>query len=124
MHKRGDAKYMLGSTKFRERFFVLKDGLLHYYKNPAHAKGGSPAGTITMSEVHEVRLSKDPAAPDQALDIWTTAGRVYVLVPMSEDAKQKWLAILTQTVEEYANGDILKLVRKDRAGSLILICYS
>jgi hypothetical protein len=111
MHKRGDAKYMLGATKLRERVFVLKDGLLHYFKNPAHAKGGSqPAGTIVMSEVHEVRLSKDPAAPDQALDIWTTAGRVYVVVPMSEDAKHKWLAILTQTVEEYANGDTLKAV--------------
>ena len=54
MHKRGEGKSTFGSKKFRERFFVLKQGKLPYYKTAAGALGDAPAGTIDMASVHEV----------------------------------------------------------------------
>ena len=38
MHKKGESKgFGYGSTKYRKRFFVLKDGLLSYFKTVASA---------------------------------------------------------------------------------------
>jgi len=105
----------MGSKKFRERFWVLKNGELHYYKTGAQALGDKPTGTIKMSEVHEVRPSKDPASPDLALDIWTTAGRVFVVVPLNEEAKQKWQAVLTLALDENSDASIVAAAPKRRS---------
>ena len=67
MHKRGDGKSALGTVKFRERFFVLRDSKLLYYKTGAQALGDSATGSIDLREVHEVRPSKDPSSPDLAI---------------------------------------------------------
>jgi hypothetical protein len=112
MFKRGEAKTMMGSTKFRERFFVLKQGKLHYYKTGAQALGDSPTGTINMGDVHEVRTSKDPASPDLAIDIWTRGGRVFIVVPLNAESQSKWLVVLRNAVDEHAEGDVTTVVPK------------
>ncbi len=112
MHKRGEGKSMMGSTKFRERFFVLKAGTLSYYKTAAQY-GEAPTGTVNMKEVHEVRPSKDPASPDLAIDIWTTAGRVFVVVPLNEESRGKWMAVLQNAVDENSEADVTKVEGSD-----------
>ena len=46
MHKRGEGKTLAGSQKFRERFFVLRDASLLYYKTGAQALGDTATGTV------------------------------------------------------------------------------
>ncbi len=82
-----------------------------------------PTGTINMSEVHEVRPSKDPSAPDLALDIWTTSGRVFVVVPLNEESKGKWMAALQNAVDEFGEGDVSKVGSLSSFG-WTLLCHS
>mmetsp|Transcript_28858 Transcript_28858/g.84244 ORF Transcript_28858/g.84244 Transcript_28858/m.84244 type:complete len:855 (-) Transcript_28858:321-2885(-) len=109
LHKRGELKAgLLGSTRYRPRFFVLKEGRLHYFKTAAAAANGeAPTGTINLHEVVQVRGSQDPATPEFAIDLLTQS-RIIVIVAENDGSFTKWLAVLHEALDHFSEQDLMR----------------
>ena len=119
-----------GDVKYQSRWFVLKDGVLEYYKlspaaeTKARKKRASLAGMSTLfgggnlkkgqvvvkdGGVREVRLSTAPKAPAFALDIVTDT-HVYTLVAGNREEQIAWATVLTRAAGLQGSGPAARIL--------------
>ena len=91
---------------YTKRYFRVDDGkdgkpALHYYKSPTD---GTPAGSIRLSEIITITLSRVADAPPHALDLVGTS-QVYTLAAESLADATRWVLVIASLAYESAAGD-------------------
>jgi hypothetical protein len=106
MLKKGDTNKLWTNTSVRRRFFLLRDGLLEYYKSDVELakSAATPMRAIDLSHVVMMRPTMDETAPAFTFDlevklVASGSSRTFLFCPEGPEAtKLAWVARIAAQV--------------------------